>query len=311
MFSPMKKFKLLFCLLIGVNQLLPAQDTLLIPFAPAPVLDGHADSMEWAHATWITIDSSSHTTVAAIMHDSFHLYILMAGSLESRPSFPEICIDPNFDRSSSWMPDDWWFHLSATDCESQGVPSAFTLCLADPPDWSGVPNFTPSPSDAKVDTVEIAIPWAKVYADTTFPDTIGIALLVAPVFTGPTLWPGPAQINQPDSWGIGLVQRDTMTMVNTIDPLDDPFTFQLGPNPVHIGEPIQILLRGWQSARLTIFNSQGAVIHKEALPDHPGTSYRYTWKPGSTNEQSLNPGVYYLRIESKEHIAVQKLVLFH
>jgi len=133
-------------------------------------------------------------------------------TLSAGPHFPEILIDPNYDRSDTIAPDDWWFHVSATDCDYQGEVLNYTNCNTVRPTFRGVPNWPQGPGPGP-DTVEVLIHYSTLGIDTNSSDTFGIAFDVTNTFSRYDFWPAGANINNPSTWGSFVLNRATTTSI--------------------------------------------------------------------------------------------------
>ncbi|MBU0595253.1 hypothetical protein KJ567_01035, partial [Candidatus Bipolaricaulota bacterium] len=104
------------------------------------------------------------------------------------------------DKTTEWSVDDWWFHVSAQDCEAQGEYDVYTRCGRTRPLWSGKPNFAPDPDSVPLGAIEVRIPLSMVGI---LPgDVFGLALRVL-AWPSDTLghWPAGAAIASPATWG--------------------------------------------------------------------------------------------------------------
>jgi hypothetical protein len=180
------------------------QDTVFIPFATSATIDGMESPLEWSTASKRTIQQApGRTTTVSMQHDGSTLFVRFEGNLASSIiRFPEVLIDVNNDKSTSWDSNDWWFHVSATDCESNGTPADYSNCEAVRPTWKAEPNM--SMSGQTIDTIEIAIPF-NLIGVTKLPHHLGLALEVTNTATEWEYWPVDAQIANPSSWGEALL----------------------------------------------------------------------------------------------------------
>ncbi len=171
------------------------------PYDTAAItIDGHLAVNEWRYAHSIKIGISSADSILVLYkHDMNVMYFAYAGKLESSNAlFPEVLVDPQNAKSSAWTSDQWWLHVSATDCENKGGYGVYSNCAVTQPGWEGGPNFT---SGAPyTDTVEIKIPFSKTGFDIVTQDSMGIALLVTNTFSIFRLFPYTANRNIPSTW---------------------------------------------------------------------------------------------------------------
>ena len=214
-------------MLVTFSGLLFSQSTTLcIPYSTPAVIDGVISSGEWtgADSVQIMINNFKKVTVL-IKHDSTALYFAYLNHLESSMRFPEILLDINNDKSNTWQNDDWWFHVSATDCESNGMPANYSNCLVVQQNWEAVPNMVSGLPNT--DTIEIKIPFFKAGIDLTVHDTIGIAFDVTNTVNAWNYWPAGANINTPSTWA----QAVFCLAVTGLSPATERKETILFPNP--------------------------------------------------------------------------------
>lgn len=173
-----------------------------LPQGAAIVADGVVNDAEWQDAGVYYLSLSDAVRVKVLAkHDGVNLLAAYISDLNpSRTLFmPELVIDTAFDRATAWQPDDWWFHVSASDCQSSGRWGDYSTCLVVQPDWIGVPNYPMNnPAPALIEQFEISIPLSKL--GLTPGDTCGLAFTVAFITDQRAFWPPTASIWQPGSW---------------------------------------------------------------------------------------------------------------
>jgi len=203
---------------------------LSIPYdATAVTVDGTLQAVEWQVAQKVFIRTTvSDSIEVRLKHDMANLHIAFIGNLESANAlFPEVLIDPHLTRSNAWMPGQWWFHVSATDCEHHGgAYGVYTNCKLIQPDWEGAPNFV---SGAPfTDTVEIKIPFIKIGFDPLAQDTLGLSFVTTNTFSAWHIWPAAADRNVPGSWSTAVISKP-VTSIPQEPRSGQPLIF---PNPV-------------------------------------------------------------------------------
>lgn len=221
-----RKFWLLLTFLPGV---VLGQSTLLIPYAATPVIDGSVAPGEWENAAAVEVPilNGSKKVAVRLMHDSARLHIAFWGPLESANiRFPEVLIDVEHNKSAAWLPDDWWFHVSASDCEHQGQYGIYDSCAAERPNWTARNNF--SPGLPKTDTVEIQIPFALPGIDLQQTDSIGIAFVATNTASAWDMWPAGANRLSPATWGNAVFGEAGVSGVVYAGE-----ALRIFPNPVH------------------------------------------------------------------------------
>jgi len=180
--------------------LLPVLQT--VPSSQNVHIDGMMEPGEWDKALQVKLFTAGRIIPAWLMHDGEAL--LLAFDLKNTlpgadVRFPEILLDPSNDHSAGWQSDDWWFHISATDCYFQGNHSNYSRCDEDHPDWDALPNFSTTPGARPVDTIEIRIPFETI--GVTISDTIGLAIDVTNTANAWEYWPLGGEIGSPATWG--------------------------------------------------------------------------------------------------------------
>jgi hypothetical protein len=181
----------------------------VVPAGAAPDLDGEARAEEWSDAVGLQLSIESEITVQVRMkHDRRNLYV--AFSFKDNPGralvFPELLIDSHHDKSARWAADDWWFHVSGTDCEARGTFSDYSRCEADHPDWKGVPNYELSENPPPVEGIEIAITLEKIGVMSDRP--FGMSLTVELVPDKRAFWPEEAVLESPSTWGTAVLSAE-------------------------------------------------------------------------------------------------------
>lgn len=239
-----------------------AQPTIQIPLGTPAVADGINTPGEWddAESAEITVSASKKVQVR-YKHDGSHLYLAYWGSLESANiRFPELLLDPENDKSPAWLPDDWWFHVSATDCESQGQHSIYSNCNLAQPDWAGAPNMTQGAP--YTDSIEVMIPFSKIGIQNG--DTIGLAFEVTNTANVWNYWPPTAKIGQPDTWATAVVSQG---QVNAAHHAIDRSPLRLFPNPASGAFTIE-----WDDPAnapdvVMLLDAQGRVVRRQTNPE--------------------------------------------
>lgn len=206
-----------------------AQTVIDIPYGNSVTVDGQLGQMEWADADTLYIESGANDVKVLYKHDSTQLMVAYYGPLESANiSFPEIMIDSENDKSDSWAMDDWWFHVSATDCENQGAPEDYSNCEGTRPNWTARPNM--QPGGTATDTIEIAIPFSTLGSELQTGDTIGLSFQLANLRTGRKFWPQTASLNNPSTWATAIFQAEISTSAGYQHL--PPLPFSIYPNPL-------------------------------------------------------------------------------
>ena len=187
------------------------QEVVQIPSGQTPEIDGVISSEEWSDALNVTIETSGDMgSEVYVKHDGTSLYIAFIGAFSSSFLFPEIMIDPDNSKSSQWEEEDWWFHVSATDCESRGEPDNYDDCEVEQEDWKGIPNASPVMIP---EAIEISIPFSKVGIGATLPDTVGMGFDLSNTATIWHYWPDGASRHTPSTWGTVILVAEAVSSV--------------------------------------------------------------------------------------------------
>lgn len=280
-FIHMKKHLLLNLILFSVSGSYFAQETISpnivsparggmieeIPCGFTPEMNGVEQPDEWLPANYIPMMSAT-TTMVGMMHDETHLYFIFSGHLESQIQFPEIYIDVNNSKDSTWQADDWWFHVSATDCDNMGSPDVYTNCQEVQPDWLGVNNI--QPGSPVVDTVEIAIPFSKIGYNYGSGDPMGIAFGLNNVMNNLNIYPQGGNLLIPATWltvtilpcNAGIVEQKEKALFVYPNPTNGEFTVRF-EDETTAGELVVYAMNG---QRVAAFELSGSASHTVTLP---------------------------------------------
>jgi hypothetical protein len=247
-----------------------------------PTIDGIISPAEWDDADTCSISISASLKVKVrYKHDGSNFYFLFYNHLESAVRCPEVNLDINYSKSSTWEGDDWWFHSSGSDCENNGAPNVFSDCMVVQPDWESVPNFVSGGPNE--DTVEMHIPFSKAgFSYSGGIDTIGIALDVTNTFSAWNLFPSTATTTNPSTWANGIFYNYTMG----IDEVKKETDFCLFPNPATT--VLNIVSKNTVKSNLVIYDMNGRPVFERNLGKSP-----VQW-----DISHLEPGIYVLRIEN-------------
>lgn len=215
-------------LLIGATSSLQAQHIEFPLDTNTVTIDGVMNASEWQNAETILINVNTAETVQVMFkHDNNAMYFAYSGKLESANAlFPEVLLDPQNIGGNSWSNGQWWFHVSATDCEDSTNYGIYNNCMAVQPDWQGAPNFTMGAP--MTDTVEIRIPFSKVGFSTATMDTMGISMMVTNTVSAYHLYPTTADRNMPNTWAKATFSK-VYAGISSLQEKPLPIIF---PNPV-------------------------------------------------------------------------------
>ena len=189
-----------------------------LPQGTPVVADGTIGTTEWADARAVQVALSASVSVTVLVkHDGTSLLAAYRSTYNPfRTLFmPELVVDPAGDRAASWQADDWWFHVSASDCDARGRWDVYTNCRIVQPDWLGVPNYpmnTPSP--ALIEQFEVSVPLGKL--GLAVGDTLGLALTAVTMTDQRGMWPAAASMSSPATWAEMVLCNDACPATGTV-----------------------------------------------------------------------------------------------
>jgi hypothetical protein len=185
-------------------------EPLQIPFGAAPVVDGAFTAAEWHDAATVEFVAATGAVHGRVhlVHDGTRLYV--GFEVVENPGgelvIPEILIDPNNGKAPSWQADDWWFHVSAQDCDAQGGYDNYSRshCGVTRALWSGMPNFAPDPNSVALPAIEVQTPLSMVPLSTGAVFGLSLTVNAWPSDTR-GYWPEGADIKSPATWGEAIL----------------------------------------------------------------------------------------------------------
>lgn len=260
-----------------------------IPAGKPILIDGGFSAAEWSDAASIIIKLKSGTNITVYCkHDNENFNFAFCPDKKDAPAmnFPEILLDMKNDKSSAWMTDDWWFHVSATDCYSKGKYGDYTTCLAEQKDWKAN-NFTDN--DFR-DTVEITIPFTTIGLEKKDSIAFGICLEVTNTQDRWEYWPAASDKSKPSGWAQAIVRLSDAGA----DERETLSNFILFPNPA--ADYVALNWRKDEPTTVTIYNANGVPV-------------LVTQNPGRIELRSLPEGVYFLKAESSNEIITRGFVI--
>jgi hypothetical protein len=143
-------------------------DPLPIPFGPPAAIDGEVSPDEWATANLVTFSfedvfGDSVSARVWLMHDGGSLQAAYAFERTNEEIFlaPELFLDTDNDKNSTLRSDDWWFHVSGSDCAAAGRYDDYSTCTWNA-DWETGPRPYEREEGKRLDTFEIRIPFPKL-----------------------------------------------------------------------------------------------------------------------------------------------------
>lgn len=253
-------------------------------------MDGIGYQLEWQSDVKVKVpQAGGDSTSFTLKYDSDYLYILAEGNLESSFMFPEVLLSAKWDTSTTWKQrEDWFFHVSATDCESDSTYGDFSNCDTTQTGWQALPNFQIGPPNT--DGVEIAISLDKIGYDSTFQDTLAICFMVSNTSTQFHSFPLSSVRTNPSSWAKVVLSKPTASIA---EGTDNPI--RLYPNPARE----KLVITGVSSgARIMVFDLTGNCVKQEILSNQNTISL-----------QNLTSGLYLVKVtqnglQKKEKVLV-------
>jgi len=153
-------------------------DRLEIPHGSSPTIDGAFQLEEWEDGVLVefTAAHGEASILVYVKHDDDYLYagFEYPDYPDGELLLPEVLIDPNNEKSELWSADDWWFHVSAQNCDGQGGYGDYNRCGRTRSGWLGRPNFLPGSRSVPLDAIEIRI--SLELADLALGTPFGLAL---------------------------------------------------------------------------------------------------------------------------------------
>lgn len=295
--------KIAFCVLlfIALNAPMKAQiATLTLVCAKSPTIDGIVSAGEWEDSDTVRLAVGFNKSVRiSFKRDLAKMYFLFSGHLESQIKLPEILIDVNNDKSSAWQTDDWWFHISANDCEHSGAYGVYTNCQLVQPNWEAENNITQG--QPFTDTVEVSIPFAKIgFIESETNYRFGLCFFLNGFGGGNSIWPPDADKLAPSTWGDMLLESlfcnptglrlAKSTPAFLLYPNPSPNLFSLSFNDIII-----------ESYRFEITDLMGNLLPFESTR----TSNKIEF------ELNKKPGVYFLHIRKANELIQTHKILIH
>ena len=279
----MEKYFIIIMVIFFNYGLLFSQEIIDLNKGTSIVVDGKITPGEWDDAQSVNLQSSGNKIVRILFkNDGENLLFAFLDNLGSANfRFPEIFLDINNDKSPSWMNDDWWFHVSATNCFNKGAHSVYNTntCKTVQPNWQAN-NFSVSLPD----TVEIKIPFSTVDLDTNI-SSIGMAFDVTDTYSAWEFYPAGADIDAPDSW---LTANLNFNNSQVEDEIKNQKYLNIFPNPFSHSVTIQYILKQFADVRLAIFDIQGNKIKNiiNSKQDVGGYFYKF-------EANNLPSGIYF------------------
>lgn len=218
----MKKATLLTLALLQV--LFCSAQFLNIPAGTKPTIDGVILTNEWDDAGQTTIYVQTGWEVLVFYKHSdtslFFAFTDIKGVFGDR--YPDVMLDINNDKDTTWQMDDWWLHASYNDCEGNGEYNVWTSCVPTHPGWSA--NNYPM---ADPGIIEMEITYQKIGLAPGSGDTIGIAFEVSDTFTDYKYFPSTATIEDPSTWTNGILSAFSALHENPAQKIN----IEVFPNP--------------------------------------------------------------------------------
>ncbi len=187
------------------------QVSLAIPFGPRATIDGEVSPGEWDAARLVRFsfeDVLGDSVIANVwlMHDDQSLQVAYVFEPTNEEIFiaPELFLDTDNDRSPSLRSDDWWFHVSASDCATAGRYDDYSTCTMNA-DWETGPRPSQREHGEQLDTFEIRIPFSKIRVATGSEIGLGFRVMHSAQVSGEwvmrtAFWPLHGSPDSPATW---------------------------------------------------------------------------------------------------------------
>jgi len=289
---------LILLITISVSLNLHSQVT-LIPYNSLINTDGNITNTEWFNSAHFEINSAGRPIDFFVCHDNENLYIAVDLKNENASNlrFPEILFDINNDKSTFWKNDDWWFHVSATDCYYQGNYSNYSNCETEHESWIAVPNFGTAANSPLIDSIEIKIPFSLIGINLS--DTIGFALDVTNTVNSWEYFPSGAQISNPSSWANINFEHEA-TYVN---PLENSTKTKCFVNNDQEEIVLTYQMSDIGTMAIQIFNIQGFLIK-----DLKEIQFQKGENITTLDYEIMKPGIYFLKLRGKN---INEIIKFY
>lgn len=131
-----------------------------IPSGSPVTVDGKVSPKEWADCESLKISADLDWKIPVRFKHARNLYFQFTRVTNGKNRlFPELFFDPQDKKSHDWEKGNWWFHVSANLCESDGEPNVYEKngvfqCAHKKQGWQA--NNPP-----ETDTIEISIALAR------------------------------------------------------------------------------------------------------------------------------------------------------
>ncbi len=278
-------FVIVYCFTINLF----AEESIEIPFGNPINIDGGFSYNEWSEADSIKINLQTGPKITVFYkHDNTNLYLAYCSNIYSLYNVrcPEALFDINNDKSNEWMNDDWWFHVSATDCYSQGKYGDYSTCKLVQPDWEAN-NLVDSNFR---DTIEVIIPFTTLGIETNGVVKTGICFLGTDTHNMWEYWPIGANKSNPNTWAEATIDFNT----SAIETPEQNNNLSIIPNPAT--NTLQITGELIKNSKISIFNDLGIEIQKMDYRELIDVSF-------------LTSGIYFLRFEKKNQTIIREFVI--
>lgn len=171
-----------------------------IPRGSTVVVDGELTEGEWDDAVSLEFVVDDGWVVAALVkYDEATLQVAYRGLQPPSPvqiGFPELLLDTQLDGGGEMDDDDWWFHVSFTDCAANAAYDDFDGCEPVVDGWEAN-NY---PQGNLLDVVELRIEFDHLGMTGALGSPLGLALRLSDTNAWSTTWPDGADPGVPATW---------------------------------------------------------------------------------------------------------------
>lgn len=182
-----------------------------IPFGPRAAIDGQVSTAEWATANLVRfsfedVRGDSVTANVWLMHDGESLQAAYVFERQGDGIWcaPELFVDSHNDRSATLRSDDWWFHVSGSDCAAAGRFDDYSTCTLSA-DWETGPKPAERGDEPPLRAFEVRIPFSKLGVSAGSEIGLGFRIMHSARVSGESIigtafWPPQGSPDNPSTW---------------------------------------------------------------------------------------------------------------
>jgi len=211
----MRRFTMAAAVLV-LSSFLAGASPLEIPLGSAPVIDGAFEPAEWSGAR--TVDFTANQGVveirAHLVHDGEQLYVAFeyTANPDSELIMPGILIGADNEKTAYWEDDNWWFHVSAQNCDARA--STTTTGDAAQRVQPGSAARTSRPASPLFHLMRSRSGFPSAWSGSLRSGPFGFSLTVD-AWPSDTrgYWPVGTSIESPATWGEAILLEQTVAQI--------------------------------------------------------------------------------------------------